>query len=45
MEAFNKAKDKGPILSITISAATSGTYQSALVAKSMFDHPIEVLIP
>ena len=43
VEAFNKAKDKGPILSITISAATSGTYQSVLVAKSMFDHPIEVI--
>ena len=43
VEAFNKAKDKGPILCITISAATSGTYQSALVAKSMFDHPIEVI--
>lgn len=43
VEAFNKVKDKGPILCITISAATSGTYQSALVAKEMVDHPIEVI--
>ncbi|MFA5536269.1 MAG: DegV family protein [Bacillota bacterium] len=42
-DAFQKVKDKGPILCITISAATSGTYQSALVAKEMFDHPIEVI--
>lgn len=43
VNAFQKVKDKGPILCITISAATSGTYQSALLAKEQFDHPIEVI--
>lgn len=44
LEVYQRLAEQGdgPILSIHLSSAMSGTYQSALIAKSMIDDKIEV---
>lgn len=43
LDVFKKIGKEDSILCITISAATSGTYQSALVASSMVPNKVEVI--
>lgn len=43
VDVFKKIGPDHPILCITISAATSGTYQSALIAKDMLGYNVEVI--
>lgn len=43
VDLFNEIPENDAILCITISAATSGTYQSAMVAKGMVKHRVEVI--
>ncbi|MFZ5945781.1 MAG: DegV family protein [Bacillota bacterium] len=43
VEAFKRARQRGPVLCITLSSSLSGTYQSALLAKEMVDFEVEVI--
>ncbi len=44
-EVFKKCIDEGhPVVSVHLSGAMSGTYQSAVIAKSMFDEEVDITV-